>query len=152
MIIKKTLGKTRDSDLSAGRMPGQLDFDLLMLGQTGVVGAQYLQHLRAAGLIEESGDRIVATTDGKEALGDNFEPLPTGPDLLAHWRKELSIGERRILDAIVDAYPNAIDKEDIDTATSYKRSSRDTYLQRLRSRRLVVDAGGGQVRAAEELF
>ena len=112
----------------------------------------YLQHLRAAGLIEESGDRIVATTDGKEALGDNFEPLPTGPDLLAHWRKELSIGERRILDAIVDAYPNAIDKEDIDTATSYKRSSRDTYLQRLRSRRLVVDAGGGQVRAAEELF
>src|SRR5664279_3545258 len=47
LIIKKTLGKTWDSDLSAGRMPGQLDLDLLMLGQAGVVGAQHLQHLRS---------------------------------------------------------------------------------------------------------
>jgi mRNA-degrading endonuclease RelE of RelBE toxin-antitoxin system len=112
----------------------------------------YLQRLRVAGYVEESGGQIVATTDGIEALGEDYRPLPTGPDLLVHWRKELSVGERRILDEIVDAYPNAIDKEDIDTATGYKRSSRDTYLQRLRSRRLIVDGGGGQVRAAEELF
>jgi uncharacterized protein len=112
----------------------------------------YLQRLRVAGYIEESGGQIVATEGGKEILGEDYQPLPTGPDLLAHWRKELSIGERRILDEIVDAYPNAIDKGDIDIAAGYKRSSRDTYLQRLRSRRLIVDAGGGQVRAAGELF
>jgi hypothetical protein len=78
--------------------------------------------------------------------------LPTGDDLLKYWRSRLPLGELKILDVVVAAYPNAIDKEDIDIATGYKRSSRDTYLQRLRSRRLIVDAGGGQVRAAEELF
>jgi uncharacterized protein len=112
----------------------------------------YLQRLKAAGHVEEASGRIVATEGGKEALGDQYQPLPTGDDLLKYWRSRLPLGELKILDVVVAAYPNAIDKEDIDIATGYKRSSRDTYLQRLRSRRLIVDAGGGQVRAAEELF
>lgn len=37
-------------------------------------------------------------------------------------------------------------------STGYQRSSRDAYLQRLRARRLVLDAGRGKIRATEELF
>lgn len=42
--------------------------------------------------------------------------------------------------------------EDQAAADEYARSSRDTYLQRLSSRRLVVSTGRGEVRAAEQLF
>jgi hypothetical protein len=40
----------------------------------------------------------------------------------------------------------------IDEATEYKRSSRDTYIQRLSARQLVVIERGGEVRAHAELF
>ena len=40
----------------------------------------------------------------------------------------------------------------LDEETGYKRSSRDTYLQRLRSRRLVENVGPSEVRASEDLF
>lgn len=37
-------------------------------------------------------------------------------------------------------------------ATDYKRSSRDTYLQRLSARRLIVAGTRGEVRASDTLF
>lgn len=39
----------------------------------------------------------------------------------------------------------------VDEHTGYKRSSRDTYLQRLSVRRLVKSAGGGSIILSEEL-
>jgi hypothetical protein len=36
--------------------------------------------------------------------------------------------------------------------TGYKRSTRDTYIQRLQSRRLVEIVGRGEVRPSEMLF
>jgi hypothetical protein len=45
-----------------------------------------------------------------------------------------------------------VHRDEISEATGYKRSSRDTYLQRLRSRMLVKDDGRGGVRASENLF
>jgi uncharacterized protein len=111
----------------------------------------YLQRLRARGLVED-GDRITATAEGVAVLGPAFEPLPTGAALLEHWMRELPAGERAVLEVVVAGYPAAVDRERISEATSYQRSSRDTYLQRLRSRQLVVEAGRGQVRASDTLF
>lgn len=111
----------------------------------------YLQRLRTAGLIND-GERITATEAGCEALGSDFEPLPTGAALLEYHRQRLPEGERVILDVVVGAYPEAIDREAISEQTDYQRSSRDTYLQRLRSRQLVTDVGRGLVRASETLF
>ncbi len=96
----------------------------------------YLQRLRERGYVD-GNDPIMATTEGVAALGSSFEPLPTGAELLAYWLKELPEGERRILEIIANAYPKAVDRESISEATNYKRSSRDTYLQRLRSRQLI---------------
>lgn len=111
----------------------------------------YLQRLKERGLVAGDGERILATDAGVAALGPAFEPLPTGPELLAHWRRKLPAGELAVLEVAVAAYPGAADKERISEATGYQRSSRDTYLQRLRSRRLV-EVHRGEVRAAEALF
>lgn len=112
----------------------------------------YLQRLRERHLIELAGDRIVATAEGTAALGSEFEPLPTGLALLEYWMTRLPRGEQAVFKVVVDAYPKAVDREHISEIAEYKRSTRDTYLQRLISRRLVVAEERGQVRAADELF
>jgi uncharacterized protein len=111
----------------------------------------YLQRLRAAGLVLED-ERITATDAGVAELGPDFEPLPTGAALLEHWRTRLPQGERAVLEVLVTAYPDAVDRDAITEATSYQRSSRDTYLQRLRSRQLITEPARGTVRAADMLF
>jgi len=111
----------------------------------------YLQRLRSGGLVEDRGRMIVATAAGLASLGPEFEPLPTGEALREHWMRRLPEGERRILGVLIGAHPKAVFREEIDTATGYKRSSRDTYLQRLSARRLW-EPSAGKVRAAGVLF
>lgn len=111
----------------------------------------YLQKLRAAGYVDSSGDRIVATESARVAMGADFEPLPTGAMLREYWLEHLPEGERKVLEIILDAYPQSIARDALDEQTGYKRSSRDTYLQKLRARELIV-AGRSEVRASGALF
>lgn len=111
----------------------------------------YLQRLRAAGLVEFAGETITATSEGFAALGAGFQPLPTGDELREHWLSRLPEGERRILDALCKVYPDSMDRGALSGMTGYKRSSRDTYLQRLGARRLV-ESSGGDVKASPLLF
>lgn len=112
----------------------------------------YLQQLGAAGFVESNGaGTLIATASGIAALGDGFEPLPTGDALREHWLSTLPEGERKILDVLCRAYPHEVAREDLDDTTGYKRSSRDTYLQKLSARKLIT-ASRGAVRASEELF
>ena len=111
----------------------------------------YLQLLRSRDLIQYSGDRIVHTGAALSVLGDDFEPLPTGEALRDHWMERLPTGERKTLQVLVTAYPEAVDRERLSEATGYKRSTRDLYIQLLRSRQLVTTEGGG-VRASDTLF
>ncbi|MFB3816117.1 MAG: hypothetical protein ACE147_00520 [Candidatus Methylomirabilales bacterium] len=107
----------------------------------------YLQRLAQRELVAVNarGD-LVATDKGMAALGPDFEPLPTGRELQTYWVNRLTGGERAILEALIRAYPRAVDREALSEATEYKRSSRDTYIQRLAARRLVVAIGRGEVR------
>ena len=111
----------------------------------------YVQRLRVAGLVTDDGDGIRATPEGIAALPADFDPLPTGAELLAYWRNRLPAGECGVLEVVVAAYPNAVDRSTIEGETGFKRSTRDAYLQRLRARRLVVDGHDG-IRASEALF
>jgi len=63
----------------------------------------------------------------------------------------LAKGEAAILKILIDAYPNALTRDAISEATGYKRSSRDTYLQRLVARELISRTGS-DVRASDQLF
>lgn len=111
----------------------------------------YLQRLRERSYVDTSGDRVTITADGIRALGSNYEPLPTGTALREHWLRVLPEGERRVLEAVSSAYPAIVQRGWIDTETGYKRSSRDTYLQRLSARELILTSGDG-VQASADLF
>lgn len=112
----------------------------------------YLQRLQAAGLALETGAGFMATAEGIAALGPDFEPLPTGDELRDHWMDRLPEGERKVLQVLIENHPEAVDRDLISERTGYARSSRDTYLQRLSSRRLVDLVGRGFVRASGSLF
>lgn len=112
----------------------------------------YLQRLQANGMVEIAGGTIRATDAGLDALGADFEPLPTGDELRDYWLDRLTGGERAILEVLIAAYPDAVSRDEISDRTEYKRSSRDTYLQRLAARKLVTTAGRAAVRASDNLF
>ncbi len=111
----------------------------------------YIQRLRNAGYVETSGGVVLPTKAGIDALGSDYQPLPEGEALRHYWLRRLPEGERAVLGVLIESFPNSVDRASIDNATGYKRSSRDTYIQRLRSRRLVEVKRDG-VRASEKLF
>lgn len=110
----------------------------------------YLQRLGAAGYVTQQGERVIATPAGESALGD-VAPLPTGAALQDHWLNQLSGGEKAVFEIVVQRYPQAVDREEISNLTNYARASRNTYIQRLGARQLVVSVGGG-VKASDHLF
>jgi uncharacterized protein len=112
----------------------------------------YIQRLAAAGYVDVSGSTIRATDAGVDALGSDFEPLPQGEELQSYWLDRLPEGERRILEVLLREYPEAVARDYLSEQTEYRRSTRDTYLQRLKSRRLVEDVGRSEVRASANLF
>lgn len=109
----------------------------------------YIQHLAARSFVI-LGSIIHATNEGREALGSDFEPLPTGQSLYEYWQQRLAKGEANILESVFGNYPEAISREEISDATGYKRSTRDLYIQHLVSRKLVTTQAGG-IRLAETL-
>lgn len=111
----------------------------------------YVQRLREKGFVESSPERVTATDAGIDALGSTFEPLPTGARLRDYWINRLPEGERAVLQVLINAYPDAVERESIDDATRYKRSSRDAYVQRLKARQLVKVSRDG-VAASDVLF
>lgn len=110
----------------------------------------YLQRLDGKGFVE-AGARgtIVATQAGLEALGSEYEPLPTGRALLDYWLSKLSEGEQKVLRVVAAEYPSSVERDTIGELTGYKQSTRNAYLQRLGTRRLVT--GRGEIRLSEEL-
>lgn len=91
------------------------------------------------------------TDEGLSALGDDFEQLPTGKELIEYWLRKLPTGEASVFQFVITKYPDLSTREEISDATNYKRSSRDTYIQRLSQRKLII-AGKGGVKPSDFLF
>ena len=111
----------------------------------------YVQRLRTRGYVQKVGDRIVATDEGIEALGEDFKPLPTGEALQEYWLGRLQKGEADVLKVLIAHYPDAVSREEISDRIGAKRSSRDTYIQRLKAKEIIELRDGG-VAAAPSLF
>jgi hypothetical protein len=110
---------------------------------------EYLKKLAAKGFIDENDQGIEPTTEGRAAVPD-AEALPTGEELQKFWLERLSVGERKLLECIVAVYPAAVRRDGLDDA-GYKRSTRNEYLKKLKSRQLITENGDG-VRASNILF
>lgn len=111
----------------------------------------YIQRLREKRFVEVAGSTVTLTDAGEAALPADYEPLPTGSNLRAYWLQRLPEGERRILEVLIEYYPQSVERAALDDATGYKRSSRDAYLQRMKAKRLW-EVDGSAVRASEVLF
>lgn len=112
----------------------------------------YIARLKKKGYVASSGSGVEATQTGINALGNNYTPLPTGDELQQYWLKELPEGERKVLEILIGAYPNAVSRDAITEKTNYLRSSRDAYIARMKAKELVVDAGSGMLKASDNLF
>lgn len=110
----------------------------------------YIQRLQAAGLVDV-GPPITATPAGIAALPPDFEPLPTGDELRRYWIDRLPQGEALVFQAVLGAHPNGITRDDVSLETGYKTSTRNAYIQRLQTRKLVT-VRGSSVFAKEHLF
>lgn len=111
----------------------------------------YVQRLGEKEFVNAAGGLVFATDAGVAALGSDYEPLPTGEELRAYWFARLPEGERKVLEVTVEHYPNAVDRDQITVVTEYKRSTRDAYIQRLGTRKLIT-AGRDGIRASDTLF
>lgn len=113
----------------------------------------FIQRLKKRGYVDV-GEKITVTPDGEAALGGNYEPLPTGAALQEHLMRTLPEGQKKVLQILIDAHPNAVEREAITEmlGEGYQRSSRDAYIQRLSARKLVIKVGRGEVKASDDLF
>lgn len=114
----------------------------------------YIQRLRTGGtaaLVKEEDGLIWPTQEGIRELG-SFEPLPTGKALREYWMNRLPKGERAIFEALVWRHPTGLSREDLSTETGFKASTRNAYIQRLITRKLVIDSGRSVIVASKELF
>jgi hypothetical protein len=110
----------------------------------------YIARLKQKALIVEDGIHMKPTEAGRMAM-PNATPLPTGVDLQEYWRAKLPEGERKILDVLIQEWPDPVARGALEH-TGYKRSSRDAYLARLAAKNLVEEAGRGCVKASDNLF
>lgn len=111
---------------------------------------KYLQYLQAKGFVTQQGEKVMATEDGINALGD-FEPLPSGQDLQQYWLNQLSEGESNILKVLIDEHPEYVQRDTISDRTGYARSTRNKYLQYMKAKEIIQTSGDG-VKASDDLF
>jgi hypothetical protein len=112
----------------------------------------YIQRLKEKGYLEETADRVYISKEGIKALGNNYEPLPTGEKLQEYWLGNLPTGERAILEVLLSYYPKTVTRDTLSEETGYMRSSRDTYIQRMTAKEIITIVGRGEVKASENLF
>ena len=112
----------------------------------------YVARLRAKGMIEDRGGKIVPTEIGFSALGPEFEPLPEGLELQRYWLARLPKGEKEIFEILIAAAGQPVLREDLTERTGYKRSTRDAYLARMAAKKIVESVDRGEVKAAALLF
>lgn len=123
------------------------------LSKSGGTWGTYLSALSTAGQMERGGAGWMITAEGLAALGD-YDPLPTGDALVAYWLSQLGGGgARRMLEALVQVYPDSLTQEQLAEAASLTASAGTfgTYLSRLRTLELVESAGAG-IKASDVLF
>lgn len=106
--------------------------------------------LRSRGWITR-GEPMQITEAGLRELG-SYDPLPNGRALLDHWLGNLGKAERLILVAAADAYPKALNKQQVAVAAGYEANGGafNNALGRLRSLELIK--GRGEIKASDNLF
>jgi hypothetical protein len=126
---------------------------LAKLKVTGGTFGTYFGDLRRAGLIEQDGDFVTLTGAGFTYTGTSPDLPVTAEELRETWRGSLRAGARKMLDLLIERYPEAITRSELAAMADLKQSGGTfgTYLGDLRRNGLAEEAGDG-IRAAEVFF
>ena len=114
-----------------------------------------LSELRTAGLIEDRPGKAITLTDLGHVEAEPPPSLPTLQELHETWKAKLGGTTARMLEVIIAAYPNAVEREEIGAALgiSHTSGSFSNNLSDLRKPGLIRDVSrGGPVVATELLF
>jgi uncharacterized protein len=121
-----------------GRTNNELAFLAGYSAKASTLGV-ILSKLRQLGYVGP-GQPVRLTAEGLDAAG-GYEPLPAGDELLNHWRRHprMGEGERRVLDVLVEQYPNDLSNAELCDLTGYSptASTMGVILSKLRKLGLV---------------
>jgi hypothetical protein len=122
---------------------------------SGGTFGNYFGRLRRLRYIRENPDGSVSITDdGFGVFGNEPPPGPrTAKELLEMWRSKLLAGERKMLDRLVETYPDPMTREKLGEETGFTATGGTfgNYLGTLRRNALVI-VEGENVKAADTLF
>jgi uncharacterized protein len=110
--------------------------------------------LRTAGLIDYPSPGRVALTDAGRAVASPTTPITSVDQLHSAWFSKLSGPQARILGALIDRYPRALDREELAqrSSASATSSAYTNNLGALRSLGLIDYPARGEVAATALLF
>lgn len=111
----------------------------------------YLGKLHGRGLVLRGPEMRWSVTSAGQSAAGRFDELPAGDKLRAYYAETLPEGESTILTFVASRHPHVVTRDLISEATGYKKSSRDTYIGKLFTRRLLEKTAVG-VRASDLLF
>jgi hypothetical protein len=113
--------------------------------KTGGTFQSYISSLRVAGYVVTEREDVVITETGfrESGVDPDAEPL-TAEEVRAMWATKLKAGARRILDVLIEAYPNGVTKESIAQAVEMEPSGGtfQSYLSTLRVNGLAEGSDG----------
>lgn len=110
-----------------------------------------LSSLRTKGFIEGRGD-LQVTAAGRQAIGNDYEQLPTGQDLVNYWMHQLPLAPRKVLEVAAFKYPRRISIDKVAEMTGYSAGGGGFRNALSRLRTLGLIEGHGDIKATDELF
>lgn len=115
-----------------------------------------LSALRGLGLIDGTNGGVMRITDaGLDALGSDFESLPTGQALVEYWMRHPSLGtcERSVLAALIEEHPDGLAADELAKRAGYTWSGGfRNALSALRTAGLIVGRNTETMRVTEDFF
>lgn len=128
------------------------DHITLLTGYKRSTRDAYIKRLMSRGLVGQEGDYIYATEDGFNYLGPTLQAIPKSlDDLVLYYQNTLPEGERKIFEYLIPYQETYVSRDDISEATGYKRSTRDAYIKRLTTRKIVEVSSIG-IRLAKNFY
>lgn len=116
--------------------------------------SDYINSLKRAGLVVEDNKLVSLTADGEsEVAGELGSGAPSVAELQTMWSRKFKAGARRMLDELVEVYPDGLTREELGERTGITKGSGtfSDYLNSLK-RNTVAEERNGEVFAGEALF